>query len=133
MHLCGKLRNRLLSPNVRLLIGDPCASVDHLLEIVRTQSKIDHGLVISDICVKDKQNYASCEKVSSDAVLLALKQIPASEATQFYIQVISQSLHHVSGRVERSDKQCVSYLDSTVSGEKVLEWKKETIAPKSRS
>ena len=102
MHLCGKLRNRLLSPKVCLLIGDQCASVDHLLEIVRTQSKIDHGLVISDICVKDKQNYASCEKVSSDAVLLALKQIPASAATQVYIQVIFQSFCRMSDRVEGS-------------------------------
>jgi hypothetical protein len=71
-----------------LVIGDQCASIAHLLELIENQSKIDHGLVMSDICVKDKQNYISCEKISSDAVLLGLKRVPASMATQVYIQVI---------------------------------------------
>jgi hypothetical protein len=88
IHLCGNLRNRLLSSDVCLLIGDQCASVVHLLDLIQNQSKIDHGLVISDIYIKDKQNYASCEKISSDAVLACLKRIPASMATQVYIQVM---------------------------------------------
>ncbi len=43
---------------------------------------------MSDIYIKDKQNYGSCEKISSDAVLDCLKRIPTSTATQVYIQVM---------------------------------------------
>ncbi len=71
-----------------MLIGDQCASVDHLIDLIENQSKIDHGLVLSDIYVKDKQNFASCEKISSDTVLSCLKRIPSSMATQVYVQVM---------------------------------------------
>ena len=88
VHLCGRLRNRLLASDVCLVIGEQRASISHLLELIENQLKLDHGLVMSDICVKDKQNYASCEKISNDAVLLGLKRIPGSMATQVYIRVI---------------------------------------------
>lgn len=77
-----------MSPDVCLLIGDQCASIAHLLDLIENQSKMEHGLVLSDICVKDKQNFASCEKISSDAVFLGLKRIRASAGTRAYLQVI---------------------------------------------
>lgn len=91
IHLCGNLRNRLLSSDVCLIIGDQCASTDHLLNLIEHQSKIDHALVLTDIFVKDKQNYASSEKISTDAVLICLKRIQGSAATQVYIKV---TLHY---------------------------------------
>lgn len=69
-------------------MGDQCASVDHLAQLIDNQSKIDHGLVTTDICPKDKQNYFSCEKISSDSTLACLQRVPKSEATQAYLQVI---------------------------------------------
>jgi hypothetical protein len=58
------------------------------MQLIKNGSKIDHGLVVSDVYPKDKQNFASCEKISSAAVLSSLKNIPNSEATQVYLQVI---------------------------------------------
>lgn len=69
-------------------MGEKYASVNHLLELINNCSKIDHNLTISDVCPKDKQNYTSAEKISSDAVLFCLKKVSNSEATQAYLQVI---------------------------------------------
>ncbi|CAF4499961.1 unnamed protein product [Rotaria magnacalcarata] len=88
VHLCTKLRNRLLAANVVLLMGEQYASVSYLIELIENCSKIDHGLVISDVYPKDKQNFASCVKISSNGVLNVLKKIQNSEATQVYLQVI---------------------------------------------
>ncbi|CAM4783358.1 unnamed protein product [Rotaria magnacalcarata] len=88
VHLCTKLRNRLLAANVVLLMGEQYASVSYLIELIENCSKIDHGLVISDVYPKDKQNFASCVKISSNGVLNVLKKIQNSEATQVYLQII---------------------------------------------
>ena len=87
MHICTKLRNRLLAPAIILLIGDKHASVDYLLELINKSSKLDHALTVSDVLQNDKQNYSSCEKISQEKVLNLLKKIPNSEALQAYLQV----------------------------------------------
>ncbi len=69
-------------------MGEKYASVKDLTQLIDKYSKIDHGLVISDIYENDKQNYSSCEKITHDAVLSCLKKISNSEATQVYLQVI---------------------------------------------
>lgn len=68
-------------------MGDHYASIDHLIQLIDNYSKIDHGLTISDVCPKDKQNYASCEKITSNAVFSLLPKIANSEATQAYLKV----------------------------------------------
>lgn len=69
-------------------MGEKCASVNHLVQLINNHSKIDHGITISDVYVNDRQNYSSCEKITSDAVFSCLKKIYNSEATQAYLQVI---------------------------------------------
>ena len=89
VHLCTKLRNRLLSPKVTLLLGRQRVSVQYLYELIEKSSKLNHRLVRSDISPKDRQNYDSCEKISSDDVLRELEQIHNSEATQLYLKINS--------------------------------------------
>ena len=57
------------------------------MQLIDGFSKIDHALITSDICPKDKQNYSSCEKISKSTVIAMLKRIRNSEATQVYLQV----------------------------------------------
>ena len=45
-----------------------------LQTLIDKYSKLDHNLVLSDIYVKDRQNYASCLKISSTNVLDMLDQ-----------------------------------------------------------
>ena len=87
IHLCTKLRNRLLSFKTTMLLGDQLINVDHLIQLIESSPKFNHNLVKSDILPKDKQNFASCEKISSDTVLAELTSEPASQATMIYLEV----------------------------------------------
>ncbi len=93
IHLCTKLRNRLLSSNATMLFGDKLISIGHLLQLIETSSKLNHNLVKSDVLPKDRQNFASCEKISNEAVLNGLNAIATSQATRIYVEVcLSTSL-----------------------------------------
>ncbi|CAF5208642.1 unnamed protein product, partial [Rotaria magnacalcarata] len=67
-HLATKWRNRLLSSTTELRLGDQSISIDHLYSIIDNAkfTKIDHGLTKSDINPKDRQNFSSCVKLTSD-------------------------------------------------------------------
>ncbi|CAF4702834.1 unnamed protein product [Rotaria socialis] len=88
IHLCSKLRNRLLSSKAKMLFGDKLISIDHILQLIETSSKRNHNLVKSDVLPKDRQNFVSCEKISNEIVLNELTSIPASEATKIYLEII---------------------------------------------
>ncbi|CAF3873881.1 unnamed protein product [Adineta steineri] len=87
-HICTKLRNRLLSTTATLLFGSQLVNIDPLLHIINNFSKFDHGLVRSDINPKDRQNFNSAAKISSDAVLNLLEQVPNSLGIRIYLQAI---------------------------------------------
>ncbi|CAM2715848.1 unnamed protein product, partial [Rotaria socialis] len=86
IHLCTKLRNRLLSSKATMLFGDKLISIGHILQLIETPSKLNHNLVKSDVLPKDRQNFVSCEKISNEVVLNELTSIPASEATKIYLE-----------------------------------------------
>jgi hypothetical protein len=56
--------------------------------MIATSNKLNHGLVKSDIYPRDRQNFASCEKISSDCVVLTLEAISDSLATRLYLKLI---------------------------------------------
>ena len=74
MHICTKLRNRLLSNSSSLIMGSFRISIKDVENLIEMFSKVDHNLVYSDIYVKDRQNYVSCTKISSNNVLHLLDQ-----------------------------------------------------------
>ena len=88
IHICTKLRNRLLSPTAEMAIGNQRISLDILLALISTSNKLKHGLVKSDIYPRDKQNFASCEKISNNSVISTLEEIPNSLATRLYLKLI---------------------------------------------
>lgn len=54
-------------------------------------SKAEHGLVMSDICPDDRQNFESMEKVMDPEILELLKKfVPDSEATVIYLKICSE-------------------------------------------
>jgi hypothetical protein len=91
-HVCTKLRNRLLSTTADLTIGDEQISLNFLSEMIATSNKLNHGLVKSDIYPRDKQNFASCDKISSDCVLSELEKFPGSSATCLYLKLIRSTI-----------------------------------------
>lgn len=69
-------------------MGCKQVSVAHLKILINTVPKEVHGLVESDICPDDRQNYYSFEKVTDDRVLNALeKYVLDSEATVKYLKI----------------------------------------------
>ncbi|CAF1300836.1 unnamed protein product [Adineta steineri] len=88
VHLCTKIRNRLLSQSASLIIGEGKVSTDVLFDVINNQSKLIHGLVKTDIYPKDKQNFGSCIKISSVDVLSALEGVSGSYATQIYLRLL---------------------------------------------
>src|SRR5690349_17177853 len=50
--------------------------MEPLFFIIDQFSKLEHTLVPSDINPKDRQNFKSCTKISSDEILNILEQVP---------------------------------------------------------
>ena len=87
VHLITKLRNRLLSSTATMLLGNESINVNFLLQLIRDFSKLDHGLVKSDVVPKDRQNYLSCFKISDDCVLQTLEKMKNTRAICIYLKV----------------------------------------------
>ncbi|CAF5067777.1 unnamed protein product, partial [Rotaria magnacalcarata] len=88
IHLCTKLRNRMLSKKATMLIGNEVVSIEVLMKLIETKSKLVHGLVKTDIEPKDRQNFKACIKLSNDDVLAALEDIDGSQATRVYLRLL---------------------------------------------
>lgn len=97
VHIATKLRNRLLNLLIALVIGFKVASVSHLKMLINSVPKGVHGLVYSDICPEDRQNFHSLQKIMDPKVGRALAEnITDSEATIEYIKIcndITSSLY----------------------------------------
>lgn len=89
IHLCTKMRNRFLSRNVCLQMGRYKVSVKHLYQLIETRNKIDHNLSKSDMNIKDKQNFSSCQRISDDKVLNLLSSNDEYNATYNYLLLIN--------------------------------------------
>jgi hypothetical protein len=63
--------------------------MEHLLDLlVSHEKKLEHNLVKTDLNPKDKQNFLSCKKISSQNVLELLKQKKETHATYVYLQLL---------------------------------------------
>lgn len=88
IHIATKLRNRLLNLLIALVIGNSAASVTHLKMLINMIPKSIHGLVYSDICPDDRQNFDSLRRVMEPKVRNSLaKYIVGSEGTIEYIRI----------------------------------------------
>jgi hypothetical protein len=107
--LCNKLRNRLLSKTSCLLLGNEIISILTLSKIISTRSKIHHGLVHSDVQPRDRQNFSSCQKISSDDVLNILEMssgdIPSTKGMCVYLKLIrSIIIAHYEKKTSLNDR-----------------------------
>ncbi|CAF3035339.1 unnamed protein product [Rotaria socialis] len=88
-HVCTKIRNRMLSKTTELTMGHYEVSIQHLYDLIRSKNKIDHNLSISDLNVKDKQNFSSCQKISDDKILNLLMLDDKCKATYNYLLMLN--------------------------------------------
>lgn len=91
IHIATKLRNRLLSIIGYILFGNKIVSVSHLKMLIDLVAKSVHGLVYSDICPDDRQNFASLQKIMDPNVRAALaKHVIDSEGTIEYLRICQE-------------------------------------------
>lgn len=88
IHIGTKFRNRSLRPSGLLPLGNKQISIAHMKMLINDVPKAIHGLVYSDFCPLDRQNFGSLQKCMDIRVRDALvTHIPDSEATSFYFQL----------------------------------------------
>ncbi|CAF1531052.1 unnamed protein product [Adineta ricciae] len=103
IHLVTKWRNRLLSSTAQLRFGQQYISIEHLIDIIENSSycKLDHGLTRSDLSPKDRQNFSSCVKITSDDMLSILAAGDDTYGTFVYLYLLKKS---ISAYVEKTTK-----------------------------
>lgn len=90
-HIGTKLRNRILKASILLPFGDQIISVSHLLFLLNEIPIEIHGLVKSNICPKDRQNYNSFLKMVCTRTRNALDEyIVDSQATVMFLKICDQ-------------------------------------------
>lgn len=91
-HVATKLRNRVLKTSIVLPLGNKQISFAHLKILINSSvPKSIHGLTISDIDPKDRQNYRSFEKITSERVRNALSEyVMDSEGTVKFLEKCHQ-------------------------------------------
>jgi hypothetical protein len=92
VHLRAKLRNRILSETGTMLIGKEIVSTDVLMTLIQTTSKLSHRLFKTHIEPRDRQNFNSCLKLSSDDALIGLEKIDGSQAACVFLRLLRSVL-----------------------------------------
>ena len=88
-HVYTKMRNRLLSKTACLTMGNYRVSIEHLFDLINNNNKLDHNLSKSDLDVKDKQNFHSCQKICDEKVLNILMTNDEYKATYIYLVILN--------------------------------------------
>ncbi|KAK3910838.1 Aromatase [Frankliniella fusca] len=87
IHTVNKFRNRL-SPSHYLPLGKYSASQSHLIILMDTMSKEQHGLTPA-VMAKDKMNFNASMKICSERVTSLMEEhVPGSEGTVEYLNVM---------------------------------------------
>ncbi|CAF1555360.1 unnamed protein product [Rotaria magnacalcarata] len=119
-HLVTKWRNRLLSATAELCLGNQSISINHLHDIIENDnySKLDHGLTKSDINPKDRQNFSSCLKLTSNDLFNILNATADTCGTLLYFQVLKMIIvayiEKTTKIVESENTRALSGIYSTI-------------------
>lgn len=91
-HVGTKGRNRMLN-SADLRIGRFKIYVNHLHQLIKSQTSDKHGLTVSVISPADRQNFESVEKICDARVLELLKEyVKNSDGTVAYLKILKSSL-----------------------------------------
>lgn len=91
IHIGTKLRNCLLVASICLALGSKLISLSHLKLLINNVPKEEHGIVMKDICVDDRQNFGSLEKVMRQRTLDSLsKHVPGCNGTVMFLKICAE-------------------------------------------
>ena len=98
-HLATKFRNRLFSKIASMKIEDYRIDVKDLIHLMKTKNKLEHNLIRCDVAPKDRQNFPSCSRISSLAVLNLLSQYEPATGTRLCLSLLRLL---ISGFIDKS-------------------------------
>jgi hypothetical protein len=99
IHIATKFRNRLLSETAHMKIGSYSIDIQDVFDLIELESKIEHNLIKCDVDPKDRQNFASCLRISSKDVLNLLEKNEKATGTYIYLSLLRSI---IAGFIERS-------------------------------
>ncbi|CAF2709092.1 unnamed protein product [Rotaria sp. Silwood2] len=99
IHIATKFRNRLLSEKAHMKIGSYSIDIQDVFDLIEYESKIEHNLIKCDVDPKDRQNFASCLRISSKDVLNLLEKNEKATGTYVYLSLLRSI---IAGFIERS-------------------------------
>ncbi|CAF1474909.1 unnamed protein product [Rotaria sordida] len=99
IHIATKIRNRLLSRVAKMKMGSYSIDKEHLIDLIESKSKIEHNLTKTDVNVKDRQNFSSCLRISSEKVLYLLNKNEKAKGTYVYLTLLNLI---ISGFINKS-------------------------------
>jgi hypothetical protein len=80
-------------------MGKYLINKEHIIYLIESYSKIEHSLIKSDINVKDRQNFPSCRRISSENVLNLLNENENFKGTYVYLSLLRSI---IIGFIEKS-------------------------------
>jgi hypothetical protein len=99
IHVATKFRNRLLSEVASMKMGKYLIDKEHIIYLIESYSKIEHSLIKCDINIKDRQNFPSCRRISSENVLNLLNENENFKGTNVYLSLLRSI---IIGFIEKS-------------------------------
>lgn len=88
IHIATKFRNRLLSRTAKLKMGSHWIDIQDLFDLIQSESKMKHNLIKCDVDPKDRQNFRSCLRISSQDVLNLLEKNEKAKGTYVYLSLL---------------------------------------------
>jgi hypothetical protein len=99
IHIATKFRNRLLSEVASMRMDKYLIEKQHIIYLIETCSKIEHGLIKCDVNIKDRQNFPSCRRISSENILNLLNENENFKGTYVYLSLLRSI---IIGFIEKS-------------------------------
>ena len=99
IHIATKFRNRLLSEVASMKMGKYLIDKQHIIYLIESYNKIEHSLIKCDVNIKDRQNFPSCRRISSENVLNLLNKNENFKGTYVYLSLLRSI---IIGFIEKS-------------------------------
>jgi hypothetical protein len=99
IHIATKFRNRLLSEIAHMKIGSYSIDIQDVFDLIALENKVKHNLIKCDVDPKDRQNFASCLRISSKDVLNLLEKNEKATGTYVYLSLLRSI---IAAFIERS-------------------------------
>ena len=97
IHIVTKIR--LLPKVAKMKMGCYLINIEHLIDLIESKSNIEHNLTKSDVNVKDRQNFSSCLRISSEKVLNLLNKNEKAKGTYVCLTLLNLI---ISGSINKS-------------------------------